>query len=64
VELLPLGAALLLWWRAGRGVALTPDQIHQLAGITEAILGRLDPDGTMTATYHRYDRDPDPPKVR
>jgi DNA-binding MarR family transcriptional regulator len=44
--------------------ALTPEQVHQLAGITDAILGRLDPDGTMTATYHRYDRDPDPPKVR
>jgi DNA-binding MarR family transcriptional regulator len=42
--------------------ALPPDQIHQLAGITEAILGRLDPDGTMTATYHRYD--PDPPERR
>lgn len=35
--------------------ALTPEQIHQLAGITDAILGRLDPNGTMTATYHRYD---------
>jgi DNA-binding MarR family transcriptional regulator len=38
--------------------ALTPAQIHQLAGITDAILSRLDPDGTMTATYHRYDPDP------
>jgi DNA-binding MarR family transcriptional regulator len=38
--------------------ALTSEQVHQLAGITEAILGRLDPDGTMTATYHRYDSDP------
>lgn len=38
--------------------ALTPDQVHQLAGIAEAILGRLDPNGTMTATYHRYDRNP------
>ncbi|HST81102.1 MAG TPA: MarR family transcriptional regulator, partial [Kineosporiaceae bacterium] len=38
--------------------ALSPDQVHQLTDITEAILGRLDPDGTMTATYHRYDREP------
>jgi DNA-binding MarR family transcriptional regulator len=37
--------------------ALTPEQVRQLAGITEAILGRLDPDGTLTALYHRYDRD-------
>lgn len=44
--------------------ALTPGQVRQLAGITEAILGRLDPNGTMTATYHRHDRDPDPPDVR
>jgi DNA-binding MarR family transcriptional regulator len=44
--------------------ALTPDQVRQLAGIAEAILGRLDPKGTMTATYHRYDRDPDLPDVR
>ena len=35
--------------------ALTPEQVHQLAAISEAILGRLDPDGTMSATYHRYD---------
>jgi DNA-binding MarR family transcriptional regulator len=42
--------------------ALTPEQIHQLAGITDAILGKLDPSGTMTATYHRYD--PDPPEAR
>jgi DNA-binding MarR family transcriptional regulator len=35
--------------------ALTPEQVHQLADITEAILGRLDPDGAMSATYHRYD---------
>lgn len=44
--------------------ALTPDQVHQLAGIAEAILGRLDPHGTMTATYHRYNRHPDPPEAR
>jgi hypothetical protein len=42
--------------------ALTPEQVRQLAGITEAILRRLDPDGTMAVTYHRYD--PDPPDVR
>jgi DNA-binding MarR family transcriptional regulator len=35
--------------------ALTPEQVHQLAAIAEAILGRLDPDSTMSATYHRYD---------
>ncbi|MGY1619204.1 MarR family winged helix-turn-helix transcriptional regulator [Geodermatophilus sp. SYSU D00691] len=29
--------------------ALTPEQITQLAGIAEAILGRLDPDGKVTA---------------
>ena len=37
--------------------ALTPEQVRQLAGITDAILGRLDPDGTMAALYHRYDPD-------
>ncbi len=42
--------------------ALSPEQVRQLTGITDAILGRLDPDGTMAATYHRYD--PDPPGVR
>ena len=35
--------------------ALTPGQVRQLAGIAEAILGRLDPGGAMSATYHRYD---------
>lgn len=35
--------------------ALTPAQVRQLAAIGEAILGRLDPDGVMAATYHRYD---------
>jgi DNA-binding MarR family transcriptional regulator len=38
--------------------ALTPEQVRQLAGITEAILGRLDPNGTMAPMYHRYDPDP------
>ena len=42
--------------------ALTPEQVRQLAGVTEAILRRLDPDGTMAVTYHRYDADP--PEVR
>ena len=36
--------------------ALNPDQVGQLTEITEAILGRLDLDGAMTAMYHRYDR--------
>ncbi|WP_375475598.1 MarR family winged helix-turn-helix transcriptional regulator [uncultured Jatrophihabitans sp.] len=35
--------------------ALSPRQIRQLTAITEAILGRLDPDEKMTPTYHRYD---------
>lgn len=35
--------------------ALTPDQVRQLAGIADAILGTLDPAGAMSATYHRYD---------
>jgi DNA-binding MarR family transcriptional regulator len=32
--------------------ALNPDQLHQLADIADAILSRLDPEGTMSATYH------------
>jgi hypothetical protein len=36
--------------------ALTPEQVRQLAGITEAILRSLDPDGAMAAMYHRYGR--------
>jgi DNA-binding MarR family transcriptional regulator len=31
--------------------ALTAEQVDQLAQISEAILGRLDPDGSMTAFY-------------
>jgi DNA-binding MarR family transcriptional regulator len=31
--------------------ALTPEQVTQLAGITEAILGRLDPDGKLYAVH-------------
>lgn len=41
--------------------ALTSEQLGQLADITDAILGRLDPNGTMTALYHRYD--PVPPET-
>lgn len=35
--------------------ALTPDQIAQLTAITDAVLERLDPAGTMTAMYRRHD---------
>jgi DNA-binding MarR family transcriptional regulator len=35
--------------------ALTAEQVDQLAEITEAILGQLDPTGAMSETYHRYD---------
>jgi DNA-binding MarR family transcriptional regulator len=35
--------------------ALTAEQVDQLAAVTEAILGRLDPTGAMSETYHRYD---------
>ena len=38
--------------------ALSTEQITQLTGITDAILRRLDPDGTMSATYRRFDTDP------
>ncbi len=40
--------------------ALSADQLAQLTGIGEAILGRLDPDGAMTPMYHRYDPAPSP----
>ncbi|GAA0234075.1 MarR family winged helix-turn-helix transcriptional regulator [Cryptosporangium japonicum] len=36
--------------------ALTPEQVGQLATITDAILRRLDPDARRTAIYERYDR--------
>jgi DNA-binding MarR family transcriptional regulator len=39
--------------------ALTVEQVRQLVDITEAILGRLDPERAMSATYHRYDHEPD-----
>jgi DNA-binding MarR family transcriptional regulator len=35
--------------------ALTPEQIGQLTEITDAVLQRLDPAGTMTAMYRRHD---------
>ena len=38
--------------------ALTDEQIDQLATIGDALLARLDPTGSMAATYTRYD-DPD-----
>jgi len=38
--------------------ALTPEQITQLTTIADALLARLDPDGAMAATYHRYDQVP------
>ena len=41
--------------------ALTPEQVDQLAAVTEAMLGRLDPEGTMAGLYHRYD--PTPPST-
>ena len=34
---------------------LTPEQITQLTAITDAILHRLDPDGSQAAIYERYD---------
>jgi DNA-binding MarR family transcriptional regulator len=41
--------------------ALSDEQIDQLAAIGDAVLGRLDPSGTMAATYTRYDDAPEPP---
>ncbi|CAN5207822.1 MarR family transcriptional regulator [soil metagenome] len=35
--------------------ALSPQQLGQLTDIADAILGRLDPNGTMAGTYRRYD---------
>ena len=35
--------------------ALTSEQVDQLADIAEAILARVDPQRSMSATYHRYD---------
>jgi DNA-binding MarR family transcriptional regulator len=39
---------------------LTPEQVAQLTAIADAILRRLDPSGTMAATYQRYDGAPKP----
>jgi len=36
--------------------ALTHEEVVQLRTITDAILQRLDPNGTMTDMYHRHDR--------
>jgi DNA-binding MarR family transcriptional regulator len=41
--------------------ALTPEQVAQLTAITDALLHRLDPSGTMVATYTRYDQVPEGP---
>lgn len=38
--------------------ALTDEQIDQLADIGDAVLARLDPTGSMAATYTRYDEAP------
>lgn len=35
--------------------ALTDEQVDQLAAIGDAVLARLDPTGSMAATYNRYD---------
>lgn len=35
--------------------ALTPEQINQLTTIADAILSRIDPDGTVAMTYRRDD---------
>ncbi|MCV2490985.1 MarR family transcriptional regulator [Geodermatophilus sp. YIM 151500] len=40
--------------------ALTDEQIDQLTDIGQAILARLDPTGSMAATYTRYDDAPKP----
>jgi DNA-binding MarR family transcriptional regulator len=39
--------------------ALTAEQVDQLAAIADALLARLDPSGSMAATYTRYDEAPD-----
>ena len=39
--------------------ALTAEQVTQLTTVTDAILGRLDPSGTMAAVYARYDEAPE-----
>jgi DNA-binding MarR family transcriptional regulator len=44
--------------------ALTTEQIDQLADIGEALLGRLDPTGSMADTYTRYDAPGQRPQQR
>ena len=39
--------------------ALTPEQVSQLADITSAILGRLDPGASRAGMYQWYDSPPD-----
>ncbi len=36
--------------------ALTPEQVRQLAAITDAILARVDPDRALAEVYERYGR--------
>ncbi len=43
--------------------ALSPEQVDQLAAIGDAILARLDPSGSMAATYTRYDDPEGPPSA-
>jgi DNA-binding MarR family transcriptional regulator len=38
--------------------ALTAEQVTQLAAISDAVLHRLDPDGSQAAIYERYDAPP------
>ena len=38
--------------------ALTPRQVDQLAALGEAMLARLDPEGSMAGLYRRYDPAP------
>lgn len=40
--------------------ALSAEQVDQLAAIGDAILAKLDPTGSMAATYTRYDESPEP----
>jgi DNA-binding MarR family transcriptional regulator len=40
--------------------ALSDEQIDQLAEIGDAILAKLDPTGSLAATYTRYDEAPEP----
>lgn len=41
--------------------ALTPEQVHQLALIADAVLTRVDPDKTLTTLADRYPIAPGPP---